>query len=137
MNSADFVFGGFFVRPLHPRSPWDLRNSPGPWLLNLMTHSKLSRGEESFSNRHYRKSSIKPPGAYLILDLPEGGLNREGGLLERGGLFTKSSEKDIFGSFSVPLFHILRIQQTIFRLKYTDSTHFLSHIILKLTCKIV
>ena len=87
---------------------------------------------------NYRKSSIKPPGAYLILDLPEGGgLNREGGLLERGGLFTKSSEKDIFGSFSVLLFHILRIQHTIFRLKYTNSTQFLSQIILKLTCKVV
>ena len=28
--------------------------------------------------RHYHKSSIKPPGAYLILDTPEGGF------LERG-----------------------------------------------------
>ena len=83
------------------------------------------------------KALLSPRGAYLILDLPEGGLNRDGGLLERRGLFTKSSEKDIFGSFSVPLFHILRIQYTIFRLKYTDSTQFLSHIILKLTCKVV
>ena len=64
------------------------------------------------------KALLSPRGAYLILDLPEGGLNRE------GGLFTKSSEKDIFGSFSVPLFHILRIQHTIFRFKYTDSTQF-------------
>ena len=72
-----------------------------------------------------------------MLDLPEGGLNREGGLLERGGLFTKSSEKDIFGSFSVLLFHILQIQHTIFWLKYTNSTQFLSQIILKLTCKVV
>ena len=83
------------------------------------------------------KALLSPRGAYLILDLPEGGLNREGGLLERGGLFTKSSEKDIFGSFSVLLFHILRIQHTIFRLKYTNSTQFLSQIILKLTCKVV
>ena len=29
MNSADFVFGGSFVRPRHPRSPRDTRNSPG------------------------------------------------------------------------------------------------------------
>ena len=77
------------------------------------------------------KALLSPRGAYLILDLPEGGL------LERGGLFTKSSEKDIFGSFSVLLFHILRIQHTIFRLKYTNSTQFLSQIILKLTCKVV
>ena len=84
------------------------------------------------------KALLSPRGAYLILDLPEGGgLIREGGLLERGGLFTKSSEKDIFGSFSVLLFHILRIQHTIFRLKYTNSTQFLSQIILKLTCKVV
>ena len=83
------------------------------------------------------KALLSPRGAYLILDLPEGGLNRKGGLLERGGLFTKSSEKDIFGSFSVLLFHILQIQHTIFRLKYTNSTQFLSQIILKLTCKVV
>ena len=85
----------------------------------------------------YRKSSIKPPGGLFNFGPSRGGLNREGGLLESGGLFTKSSETDIFGSFSVPLFHILRIQHTIFRLKYTDSTQFLSHIILKLTCKVV
>ena len=29
MNSADFVFGGFFVRPQHLRSRGDLQNSPG------------------------------------------------------------------------------------------------------------
>ena len=78
------------------------------------------------------KALLSPRGAYLISDLPEGGLNREGGLLERGGLFTKSSEKDIFGSFSVLLFHILRIQHTILRLKNTNSTQFLSQIILKI-----
>ena len=32
---------------------------------------------------------LSPRGAYLISDLPEGGL------LERGALFTKSSDKDI------------------------------------------
>ena len=81
---------------------------------------------------------LRTRGTYLILDLPEGGLDREECSLQGGGgLFTKSSEKDIFGSFSVPLFHILRIQHTIFRLKYTNSTQFLSQIILKLTCKVV
>ena len=30
------------------------------------------------------KALLSPRGAYLISDLPEGGLNREGGLLERG-----------------------------------------------------
>ena len=33
-----------------------------------------------------------------------------GGLIREGGLFTKSSDKDIFGSFSVLLSHILRNQ---------------------------
>ena len=42
-------------------------------------------------------SSFPGGGAYLISDLPEGGLNRE------GGLFTKLSDKDTFGSFSVLL----------------------------------
>ena len=83
----------------------------------------------------YRKSSITPPPprgrAHLISDLPEGGLNRE------GGLFTKSSDKDIFGSFSVLLPHILRNQHTILRLKYINSTQSLSQTILKLTCKAV
>ena len=35
------------------------------------------------------KALLSPRGAYLISDLPEGGLNREGGLLERGGLIYK------------------------------------------------
>ena len=78
---------------------------------------------------------LKREEAYLKFRLRGEGLIREVGLLERGGgLFTKSSEKD---SFSVPLFHILRIQHTIFPLKYTNSTQFLSQIILKLTCKVV
>ena len=61
--------------------------------------------------------SLGPWGAYLISDLPERGLNREGGFLERGGVFTKSNDKDIFGRFSVLLSHILQNQQTIFLLK--------------------
>ena len=38
---------------------------------------------------HTVKALLSPRGAYLISDLPEGGLNREGGLLERGGLIHK------------------------------------------------
>ena len=83
------------------------------------------------------KALLSPRGAYLISDLPEGGLNREGGLLERGGLFTKSSDKDIFGSFSVLLSHSLRNQGTILRLKYVNSTQFLFQNVPKLTWKVV
>ena len=80
----------------------------------------------------YRKSSVKPPEGLLISDLTEGGgLNRE------GGLFIKSSDKDIFGSFSVLLSHVLLNQHTILRRKYVYSTQFLSHTISKLTCKAV
>ena len=76
-------------------------------------------------NKEYRICSIKPPspGAYLISNLPEGGLI-ERGLIREGGLFIKSSDKDIFGSFSVLLSHILRNQHTILRLKYINSTQF-------------
>ena len=85
------------------------------------------------------KALFSPRGANLISNLAEGGLI-ERGLIREGGLFslfTKSSDKDIFGSFSVPLSHILRNQHTILRLKYINSTQFLSKIILKLTCKVV
>ena len=82
----------------------------------------------------YLKSSIKPPGAYLITDLPWG--LKERGLIREGGLFTKSNDKDIFDSFSVLLSHILRNQHTILRLNYINLTQFLSTI-LKLTCKVV
>ena len=46
---------------------------------------------------HYRirKSSIKPLGAYLISDTPEGVLF-ERGLITKRGLFTKSNDTDIF-----------------------------------------
>ena len=84
------------------------------------------------------KALLSPRGAYLISDLPEGGgLNREGGLLERGGLFTKSSDEDIFGSFSVVLSHSLRNQGTILRLKYVNSTQSLFQSVPKLTWKVV
>ena len=51
-------------------------------------------------------------GAYFFSDLPEGGF-KERRLIREGGLSTKSSEKDIFGSFSLLLSHILRIRHTI------------------------
>ena len=82
------------------------------------------------STDHTVKALLSPPGAHLISDLPEGEPNRERGLLERGDLFTKSSDKDIFGSFSFPLSHILRNQHTTLRLKYMNSTQFLSQTIL-------
>ena len=69
---------------------------------------------------------MKPQeGGYLISDIPEGvlikrRLNGEGG----GGLFRKSDDVDIYDSFSVLLHHILRIQQTIFCVKYMNSTQF-------------
>ena len=57
----------------------------------------------------YCKSSIKPPGAYLISDIPEGVL------IERG--LIHKIKRYVFGSFSVLLSHILRNQYTILRLK--------------------
>ena len=54
-----------------------------------------------------RKSSIKAPGGLFNFGPCRGRLNRE------GGLFTKSNDKDIFGSVSVLLSHILLNQHTI------------------------
>ena len=110
-------------------------NARNPW----STRGKLfPKPSYSLSICHrYRKSSIKPPGGLFNFGPSRGGLNREGGLLERGGLFTKSSDKDIFGSFSVLLSHNLRNQGTILRLKYVNSTQFLFQNMPKLTCKVV
>ena len=69
------------------------------------------------------KALLSPRGAYLILDAPEGGLI-DRGLIREGGLFTKSSDKDIFGSFSVLIPHVLRTQHTILLVKYINSTQF-------------
>ena len=81
---------------------------------------------------------LSPQGAYLILDFAEEGLIERGELLETGSLFTGSSEKDIFGSFSVLfLSHILWNQHEILLLKYITSTQFLSQTILNLTCMVV
>ena len=53
----------------------------------------------------YRKSSIKPPGGFFDLDLPEG-------FISEGSLLTKASDKDICDSFSVlyPMFCGINIQ---------------------------
>ena len=82
---------------------------------------QLCRCLPCFQSMATVKALLSPRGAYLISDLPEGGLNREGGLLERGGLFTKSKDKDIFDSFLVLSTQILRNQHTILRLKYINS----------------
>ena len=59
------------------------------------------------------------------------------GLIREGGLFTKSNDKDISGSFSVVLSLILRNRHIIPRLKYIYSTQSFSQTISKSTCKIV
>ena len=71
----------------------------------------------------YRGSSIKSQGAYLISDIPEGGLIERGGLIEKGAYLKKSSDKGIFGSFSVHLPYILQIQHAILRLKDKNSIY--------------
>ena len=59
------------------------------------------------------KSSIEPRGgAYLNLETLERGLIRKG-LNRKGGLFTKSNEREIYDRFSVLIPHILHIQHTI------------------------
>ena len=46
-------------------------------------------------------------------------------LIREGGLFTKSSDKDIFCSFSVLLSHILQNQHTIIAQIYKFDTVFI------------
>ena len=84
----------------------------------------------------YRKS-IKPLGGLFNFGPSRGRLIRVGGRVREGGLFTKSSDKDIFGSFSVLLSHILQNQDTILRLKYVSATQFLFQNMPKLMCKAV
>ena len=83
----------------------------------------------------YCKSSIKPRGG--LFDF---GPSRRGGLTERGvirgGLIKKSSDNDIFGSFSVLLLNILQNQHAILWLQYRNSTQFLCQTILELTCNV-
>ena len=58
------------------------------------------------------KALLSPQGGFINFGPSREGLNRGGLIREGGGLFTKSSDKDIFGSFSVLLSYILRNQGT-------------------------
>ena len=70
----------------------------------------------------------------LLSPSPEGGgffnfgRSREGSsgtsLIREEGLFTKLSNKDIFGNFSALIPHILRTQHTILRATYLTSNIF-------------
>ena len=60
----------------------------------------------------YHKSSIKPPGTYLISDTPE------------AGIFKKLDKEDIYDSFIILLPHILQIQDAILQVKYMNLTDF-------------
>ena len=74
-------------------------------LFSCFPVSKLIGSYISFSKSEdvlrYRKNSIKPPRGLLNFRPSRGGLNKEGGLIRERGFFTKSSDKDMFGSFSV------------------------------------
>ena len=77
------------------------------------------------------KALLSPQGAYLILDTLEGDvkerrlIRERGGLLEReGGLFTKSTEKNVHDSSLASLGHTLRIEHTIFQVKHKFNPFF-------------
>ena len=75
----------------------------------------------------YRKSSIRPPRggrAYSFWDTPEGS-SKEVWSITEGSLFAKSDNKDIYDSLLVPLRHVLRVQHTILRARYIDSTQYI------------
>ena len=58
------------------------------------------------------KALLSPRGAYLILDLPEGGLYREGGLLERGA-YSQNQVTRIYlvaFQFFYPIFCGMKVQ---------------------------
>ena len=59
----------------------------------------------------YHKSSLR-------------GIIKEGGLLERGTLFKKLDEEDIYDSAISLSPHILRVQDAILRVRYINSTDF-------------
>ena len=63
--------------------------------------SHLDQGSFPVSFMTYRKSSIKPPGAYLILGLKiQGGLIREWALIERGAYSKSKNFEKIHINFS-------------------------------------
>ena len=74
------------------------------------------------------KAPLSPLGGglYLFSETP-------GGLLEKGGLVTKLNDKDISDNFLVFALHILQIQHSILRVKYTTSAQFLFQTISELT----
>ena len=132
---------------------WNLTSQPRVWQVRCFSSYKqaLRKLEAGFfyipfkklryniiDYTNYRitvKAQLSHRGAYLVSDLPEGGLI-DRGLIRNGGLFTKSSDSDIFGSFSVLLSHILRNQDAILRLN-VNSTQSLFPNMPKLTGKVV
>ena len=85
----------------------------GPEILFPLFYSKsifMHEYPTKNKKRHYRESSIKPPGAYLILD------NAEGGLLGRGTYSQSQLTRIYMIALSVLLPHILRIQHKILQL---------------------
>ena len=46
-------------------------------------------------------------------------------MFREGGVFAKSSDKELYDSSSVPVLFILRIQRSILLFKYINSTHFI------------
>ena len=72
------------------------------WVLLYRYSAVLSDVKDKFHESEKiqiltRYDSSVTGGAYLISDLTEGGLI-ERGLIREEGLFTKSSDKDIFGT---------------------------------------
>ena len=67
-------------------------------------------GGEKINLKFHSVSTVKAPGGLFNFGPSRGGLNREGGLLERGAYSQNQVTRDIFGSFSVLLSHILRNQ---------------------------
>ena len=85
----------------------------------------------------YCESFIKPPGAYLILAIPAGGLKERGHIREGGLINKKSNDMDIYDSYLVLLHYVLRIQYTFLQVKYIDSTQFYPKTTSNPTCKLV
>ena len=66
----------------------------------------------SYKEYVYQKSSIKPPGAHLISDLPERGLDREGSFT-RQGAYSQNQVTRIYlvaFQFFYPIFYRINTQ---------------------------
>ena len=59
------------------------------------THTRADKQYEVHLFKGYRKSSMKPPGRLFDFGPSRG----RGGLIREWDLFTKSNDKEIFGSF--------------------------------------